>query len=233
MDAMNIIKAAEKAGHAGRHGRRRAATRAALIQAAQQLIAEGRTDASIAAITERADVGFGSFYNHFATKEQLFSEAFAEAMDGFSLSLDRLVRGVEDTARAVSIGFRIIGRVAEIAPGFASLVTQAGAATLQFNGSLRQASVRLIEKGIRAGRFSLPNADVAYSAIGGSLLGVVAYLLLEPGEDIDEQIDALAAGALRLLGLADGEAQQIAHEVLPEFVPDASLAALAERLKTS
>ncbi len=231
MGVMNIARAAEGVGRVGRHGRRRAATRAALIQAAQQLIAEGRTDVSIATITERADVGFGSFYNHFATKEQLFSEAFAEAMDGFSLSLGRLIEDVADMARAVSIGFRIIGRVAQIAPGFASLVTQSGVATLQFGGSLHQASVDLIERGIRAGRFSLPNADVAYSAIGGALLGVVSYLLSESDEDMGAQIDALAVGALRLLGLADEEARLIAHEELPEFVPDESLAALAERLK--
>ena len=68
-------------------------------------------------------------------------------------------------------------------------------------------------------------------AIGGALLGVVSYLLSEPDEDMCAQIDALAVGALRLLGLADEEARLIAHEELPEFVPDESLAALAERLK--
>ena len=49
MSAMNIVEAAGKAAGTvgkGRHGRRRAATRAALVQAAQQLIAEGRTENS-------------------------------------------------------------------------------------------------------------------------------------------------------------------------------------------
>jgi len=37
-----------------------------------RLIAEGRGDrASIAEITEEADIGFGSFDNHFDSKEQL------------------------------------------------------------------------------------------------------------------------------------------------------------------
>ncbi len=55
---------------ANRLDRRKARTRQALIDAAVQLIAEGRGErASIQEITEAADIGFGSFYNHFASKE--------------------------------------------------------------------------------------------------------------------------------------------------------------------
>ena len=49
--------------------RRKARTRAALIRAAQTLIAEGRTNVPILEITQAADVGMGSFYNHFESKD--------------------------------------------------------------------------------------------------------------------------------------------------------------------
>ena len=46
-----------------------ARTRQALIDAAVRLIAEGRGErASIAEITDEADIGFGSFYNHFDSR---------------------------------------------------------------------------------------------------------------------------------------------------------------------
>jgi AcrR family transcriptional regulator len=62
------------ASPANRLDRRKAQTRQALIDAAVRLIAEGRGErASIQEITEAADVGFGSFYNHFPSKEQLVS----------------------------------------------------------------------------------------------------------------------------------------------------------------
>ena len=49
---------------ASRLDRRKARTRQALIDAAVRLIAEGRGErASIAEITEEADIGFGSFHN--------------------------------------------------------------------------------------------------------------------------------------------------------------------------
>ena len=41
--------------------RRKARTRAALIAAAQKLIAEGRTNVPVLEITQAADVGMGSF----------------------------------------------------------------------------------------------------------------------------------------------------------------------------
>ncbi|HEV8175708.1 MAG TPA: TetR family transcriptional regulator, partial [Actinoplanes sp.] len=58
--------AANSAPGQTRLDRRKARTRQALIDAAAGLIAEGRGErASIQEITEAADIGFGSFYNHF------------------------------------------------------------------------------------------------------------------------------------------------------------------------
>ena len=72
---MAEVASAGGAARVSRLDRRKARTRQALIDAAVRLIAEGRGDrASIAEITEEADIGFGSFYNHFDSKEQLFAD---------------------------------------------------------------------------------------------------------------------------------------------------------------
>src|SRR5581483_3562134 len=58
----------------GRASRRRARTRADLLKAARLVFAErGYHDASIADITERADVGVGTFYLHFRDKDEIFT----------------------------------------------------------------------------------------------------------------------------------------------------------------
>ena len=41
-------------------------------------------------ITQAADVGMGSFYNHFETKEQLFDAAVEAVMDAYGELLDNL-----------------------------------------------------------------------------------------------------------------------------------------------
>src|ERR1700757_5379050 len=84
---------------ASRLDRRKARTRQALIAAALRLIAEGRGDrASIQEITEAADVGFGSFYNHFDSKEQLFQAASEEGMERWGQMIDRASVGISDPA---------------------------------------------------------------------------------------------------------------------------------------
>ena len=70
----------------GRGARRRLETRARLVRAARDLMArKGVGATSIQEITDAADVGFGSFYNHFDSKETIA----AAVMDGGDRELRR------------------------------------------------------------------------------------------------------------------------------------------------
>lgn len=74
--------------------RRKQRTRSALIKAAQQLIVEGRLNVPVLEITQLADVGMGSFYNHFDSKEELFEAAVADVLDSYGAVLDPLTIGM-------------------------------------------------------------------------------------------------------------------------------------------
>ena len=63
--------------------RRKQRTRAALIKAARTLVAQGRLNVPVLEITRLADVGMGSFYNHFRTKEELFEAAVVDVLGEF------------------------------------------------------------------------------------------------------------------------------------------------------
>jgi AcrR family transcriptional regulator len=64
-----------------RHARRREATRAKLVEAAKALFArQGVDNTRIQEITDEADVGFGSFYNHFQSKEALIEVVLADTI---------------------------------------------------------------------------------------------------------------------------------------------------------
>src|SRR6476661_2837885 len=61
-----------------RRARRREETRARLVEAAKALFArQGVDNTRIQEITDEADVGFGSFYNHFQSKEALIEAGLA------------------------------------------------------------------------------------------------------------------------------------------------------------
>ena len=109
---------------ATRLDRRKARTRQALIDAAVRLIAEGRGDrASIQEITETADIGFGSFYNHFDSKEQLFQTASEEVLERWGQMIDRAVVGISDPAELFAMGIRISGRLGWTHPDIAGFLT--------------------------------------------------------------------------------------------------------------
>src|SRR6201997_3099900 len=91
--------------------RRKQRTRAALIKAAQRLIAEGKINVPVLEITQAADVGMGSFYNHFDSKEQLFEAAVADVLDAHGAMLDRLTESIDDPAETFATSFRLTGRL--------------------------------------------------------------------------------------------------------------------------
>lgn len=83
-----------------RHARRRMQTRKLLIQTTLQLIFEKGYEAiSIQDITDRADLGRGTFYIHFKDKEELvwdaFHELFQELEQEAHQKLDRRTPQVE------------------------------------------------------------------------------------------------------------------------------------------
>ncbi|MFJ8021460.1 TetR/AcrR family transcriptional regulator [Streptomyces sp. NPDC096311] len=89
---------------------RKMRTRTALVRAAQAFVATGRTNVAILQITQAADVGTGSFYNHFQTKEQLYEAAIEGALDVYGGLLDELTTELPDPAHMFAQHLRMIGR---------------------------------------------------------------------------------------------------------------------------
>jgi AcrR family transcriptional regulator len=207
-----------KASGATRLDRRKARTRQALVDAAARLIAEGRGErASIQEITEAADIGFGSFYNHFETKDQLFRTASEEVLERWGQMIDRACAGIDDPAQVFATSLRISGRLGWTHPDLARFITGAGLELLDIPRGLAPRALRDIKIGQAAGRFTVPNPDVALSAVAGGLLGLLRVRQRDP-EQIDETaVDQLAEAVLRMLGIPAREAKRIAARALPDI----------------
>ena len=95
-----------------RFDRRRAQTRASLIAAAQAFLAEGRPSVPINEVTDRADVGIGSFYNHFASKDDLFEAAVTDALERYGVLLDTLGGDLADPSPDEREQLRSVGLAA-------------------------------------------------------------------------------------------------------------------------
>jgi AcrR family transcriptional regulator len=207
---------AASAPRASRLDRRKARTRQALIDAAVRLIGEGRGDrASIQEITEAADIGFGSFYNHFDSKEQLFQTASEEVLERWGQMIDRASAGISDQAERFAVGMRISGRLGWTHPDVAGFLTGAGLDVLDIPVGLAPRALRDIQAGQDAGRFTVPDAEIALSAVAGGLLGLLRQCQRKPERVSEASVDQLAEAVLRLLGVPASEAARLVTLPLP------------------
>jgi AcrR family transcriptional regulator len=197
--------------------RRKARTRQALVDAALQLIAEGRGDrASIQEITDAADIGFGSFYNHFGSKVQLFATAVGEVMERWGQMIDRACAGIADPAEVFAVSFRISGRLGWTHPDMARFLAGRGLDLLDAPAGLAPRALRDITAGQAAGCFTVPDAGIALSAVAGGLLALLRPPERHPAHAGQALVDQLAEGMLRMLGIPAAEAARLAALPLPE-----------------
>ena len=197
--------------------RRKARTRRALIDAARRILAEqGTTEVSIQEITEAADVGFGSFYNHFETKAELFEVAAGEVLEQYGAALDRACEGLTDSAEIYAVGVRMTARLARTQPGVARVLLEVGLSYLEAEQGLAPRALRDIERGIEAGRFTVANPFVALASTAGCVLAFLRMSLERPDAFDEADADALAEMLLRMLGMTTSSSRSVAHRALPE-----------------
>jgi AcrR family transcriptional regulator len=201
-----------------RFERRRAETRRALVRAARQILAEtGDTSASIQAIAERADVGFGSFYNHFESKTELFEAAVVDALEEFGQNFDERLAGIDDPAELLAAGFRLSARMADSHPELMQVLRRRGLGHIHSDNGLTRRAVRDVQAGLASGRFTAVEPVVALSALGGTLLSLVELRFARPEVDGDEAAVSLAEMVLRMLGVPSDDAHEVARRPLPDL----------------
>jgi AcrR family transcriptional regulator len=196
--------------------RRKAQTRASLISAAQSFIAAGNPNVPILEITQAADVGLGSFYNHFESKEELFEAAVEDVLELLGGLLDELTAGIDDPAEVFAQSFRLFGRFHRRHPDMSKVALNSGLALAGSNRGLAPRVLRDIEAGARAGRFTVRDPELAVTIISGAALCLGQFLHDHPERDDAEATDQVTEDLLRLLGVPARQAQRIIRLPLPD-----------------
>jgi AcrR family transcriptional regulator len=196
--------------------RRKQRTRAALIKAAQRLIAEGKVNVPVLEITQAADVGMGSFYNHFDSKDELFEAAVADVLELHGAMLDRLTEAIDDPAETFATSFRLTGRLFRRRPQESEILLANGPALLWSDRGLAPRALRDIRAGIEAGRFTVDDPELALAMAGGALLGLGTLLRHDPDRDDAQAADRVTENILRLFGLSAADAHAVCQRPLPD-----------------
>jgi AcrR family transcriptional regulator len=208
---------AELTATSNRLDRRRARTRAALIGAAQGFIAAGNLNVPIQEITQAADVGLGSFYNHFESKEELFEAAVEDVLELLGGLLDELTADIDDPAVIFAQSFRLFGRFHRRNPEMSKVFLNNGLAMAGSARGLAPRVLRDIQAGVDAGRFTVPDPELAATIINGAALCLGQFIHDHPERDDAQATDQVAEDLLRLLGIPARQAQRMIALPVPDL----------------
>ena len=204
-----------------RRERRKRRTRETLLGAAFVLVSDRGIDAvSVQEITDAADVAFGTFYNHFRSKEALYDAIVQEFLEEFGNALDEIGAAISDPPEVIAVSIRHTLRRSERDPNWARLLLREGFSLAAMSRGLGPRLKRDIDIGIAAGRLSTPDPSVAVLAAGGTVLAAIAAQLHATqlatlDMETKELPERTAAAVLRALGVSPDEASEIARRPLP------------------
>jgi AcrR family transcriptional regulator len=197
-----------------RQQRRREQTRARLIAAAKTLMADRGVDAvGLSEITEAADLGAGTLYNYFQSRDEIVKAVAEESVESVGAALDQLTADMPDAAEVFALSLRHLVRRAITDPVWGWFVVRLGVAHPTLINILGPRAARDLRKGVESGRFSIPDIDIATSCVFGALLSTLHRVL---STRVEPHIDELfALTMLCMVGVPVEEAQDVASRPLP------------------
>jgi AcrR family transcriptional regulator len=185
-----------------------------MLEAAEALVESRGVDAvTIEEITDAADVARRTFYHHFDSKQDALVPLARARTEELNRRIDRLIEAVDDPAEVVSIALRHTLRGIPEDPLCAYFIFRSGLPHERLREGIGESGSRDFERGIKRGRFTIANRDVAENVVGGAVIGLLSRRLHDKLNDTD--LDEAVCYLLRLLGVPADEAADIAHRPLP------------------
>src|SRR5262245_45098648 len=204
---------ASQAEPANRFDRRRARTRAGLRAAATRVLAEkGLHQTTVADIAAAADVGVGTFYLHFPTKEALFDSVVEETVGRLKATIDEARAGAVEPLAKIRAANAAFCRFADENRAVFRIVFGHAAA---YNDVIRRAQSLFaadVEETIREGVASRALASLPPPLVAQAVVGMATQMLSWwtqhesiPIETLRETMNLLVLDGLRPRTPQEGE----------------------------
>ena len=206
-------------------------TRAALIAAGRRLFSVRPVDAvTVDEIVQAAEVGRGSFYNHFVDREALLRAISGEIRGAVERAVERANTDVVDPASRVVRAVCIYLRVALDDPERASVLARVHSGHTSLNAPLNRGLLDDISTGLATRRFAIATSE------GGVLyvLGVtqMTFQRVLEGTNLSGAValaQQMCALVLRGLGVPIPEAERLAAQASDELIRQGKYPAASAR----
>jgi AcrR family transcriptional regulator len=151
-----------------------------VLAAAKAVFSKGGADASLEAVAKRAQVGIGTLYRHFPTREALFEAVYRHEVQQLSELADQLkdeAAPVEALRRWLHSGIEFVATKKGMAAALALAVTGSKELHAQSFEQLTKAAGVLLDRAVAAGEI---RSDIQPENLVRALIGM-CYMHDQPG----------------------------------------------------
>lgn len=204
----------------GRIAKKRRLTRARLLMAAHDVMAEAGVDAAkIKDITDRADVGFGTFYNYFESKDDLASQVLDCVIDDLgrrNVIATQTLRE-NDPALVMPVCMRLSMREAARTPMWQWWARRPDLLFDRMRDGFAPFALQDLREGIDKGLFAVSTDDME------SMWGLANWMMVGGIHDIvvgarpPESEAFVVECIMRMMGLGLDDARRAASTPLPAY----------------
>ena len=190
------------------------------MAAGRRLLSQRPIDAvTVDDIVQAAEVGKGSFYNHFTDREALARAITTQIRASIESAVARANAGVDDPARRMARAICTYLRYALDEPEPAGVLLHIHSGHTSLTAPLNHGLVEDIETGLATGRFDVATVESGVLYVLGVTQLALVRIVQQPNPafaiSLSQQMCALV---LKGLGLPKAEADQIAAQASDEIV---------------
>lgn len=203
----------------GRVARRQRRNRDALIAAARDVMTEKGVDAAtMLEIAERADVGAGTVYNYFRSKDDLAIAVLETLMHELALRIEVVTNTFDDPAQVYAYGIRSVLDTATSDVRWAQMLHRSEVIADAMFRRMGPFAIRDLRLASQAGRFEVSNAELVWRLTTHALIG--ASLAITTGQLPSSATDQIIVRLLCMTGIGANAAVELAARPRPALGPE-------------
>lgn len=200
----------------GRVARRQRRNRDALIAAAREVMSEkGVTAATMLEIAERADVGAGTVYNYFKSKDELAVAVLETLMHELALRIEKVTNTFEDPAQVYAFGVRTVLETAIGDDRWAQMLHRSEVIADAMFRMIGPFAIRDMRQASQAGRFFVANPELIWRLTTHAIIG--AGLGITTGQMPASIAEQVIVRLLCMTGIGLNEAVELAARPRPQL----------------
>jgi AcrR family transcriptional regulator len=182
---------------------------------------KGVDETTIQEITDDADVGFGTFYNYFASKDEIATKVLDCVIHTLGQRCDLSMReaGIVDPVLVVSNSVRLVAYEMMTDPMWRWWLKRTDLMVQRMRAAFHPFGIRDMKAALAAGQYRIAGNDLetAWSFLIWMLAGNITDIV--EGYRPKETEGTMAESVMRVMGVDLAKAAEVASTPLPRYAP--------------